>query len=63
MVTGMDSDDHEGMRLLKEKSSTVWAQDESTCVVYGMPMAVIDAGIADAVAPFSVIGETLSEGI
>ena len=63
MRTGMGSDGREGACLLKEISSTVWAQVEAICVVYGKPMSVVDAGLADAVVPLSEIGKTLSEGI
>jgi len=46
ILTGMGSDGREGSRLLKEKGSTIWAQDEASCVVYGMPQAVANAGIS-----------------
>lgn len=49
ILTGMGADGREGARLLKQSNSTVWAQDEATCVVYGMPMAVIEAGLADQI--------------
>jgi len=62
MLTGMGADGRDGTRLIKQKDSTVWAQDESTCVVYGMPMAVIEAGLADVVIPLAEIGKTLSQG-
>jgi len=63
MLTGMGADGRDGTRLLKEKNTTVWAQDEITCVVYGMPMAVVEAGLADAVIPLAEIGKTLSQGV
>jgi two-component system, chemotaxis family, protein-glutamate methylesterase/glutaminase len=47
VLTGMGADGREGARLLKSKGSYVWAQDESTCVIYGMPMAAVKAGLAD----------------
>jgi len=46
ILTGMGSDGREGSRMLKEKGATIWAQDESSCVVYGMPQAVANAGIS-----------------
>lgn len=49
VLTGMGADGREGSRLLKAKGATVWAQDEASCVVYGMPMAVVEAGLADAI--------------
>lgn len=48
IMTGMGSDGLEGiMNLKKNKTCTVIAQDESTCTVYGMPKAIINAGLAD----------------
>jgi len=47
ILTGMGSDGREGSRMLKGKGATIWAQDESSCVVYGMPQAVAVAGISE----------------
>ena len=63
ILTGMGTDGRDGARLLKEKGSTVWAQDESTCVVYGMPMAVVEAGLADTILPLPEIGKMLAQGV
>ena len=46
ILTGMGSDGREGARMLKAKGATIWAQDEQSCVVYGMPQAVTVAGIS-----------------
>jgi len=46
ILTGMGTDGREGSRMLKEKGATIWAQDENSCVVYGMPQAVANAGIS-----------------
>lgn len=46
ILTGMGSDGREGSRMLKGKGATIWAQDEASCVVYGMPQAVTVAGIS-----------------
>lgn len=46
VLTGMGADGREGARMLKANGSTVWAQDEESCVVYGMPQAVAKAGIS-----------------
>ena len=48
VLTGMGSDGTEGSRLIKAKGGRIWAQDEATCVVYGMPMSVTKAGLTDA---------------
>lgn len=49
VLTGMGADGREGARILKKSGSEVWAQDENSCVVYGMPAAIVDAGLADRV--------------
>jgi two-component system chemotaxis response regulator CheB len=49
VLTGMGADGREGARTLKAQGSEVWAQDEESCVVYGMPAAIVDAGLADNV--------------
>ncbi len=51
ILTGMGNNGAKGIELLKSKGGVVIAQNEQTCVVYGMPRAVIDAGLADIVAP------------
>ncbi|MFT7682975.1 MAG: two-component system chemotaxis response regulator CheB [Moritella dasanensis] len=47
VLTGMGADGREGAKLLKQYGSTVWAQDAQSCVVYGMPQAIVNAGLAD----------------
>lgn len=61
VLTGMGADGREGARLLKQCGSQVWAQDEASCVIYGMPMAVVKAGLADAVYSLDEIGKHLVE--
>ncbi|MEC4089517.1 chemotaxis response regulator protein-glutamate methylesterase [Pseudoalteromonas rubra] len=46
ILTGMGADGRDGARMLKQNGATIWAQDEKTCVVYGMPQAVASAGIS-----------------
>lgn len=59
IMTGMGQDGKEGMTQLKAKGGTIIAQDERTCVVYGMPRAVVEAGLADAVCPLEEIAATI----
>ncbi|MCW2267438.1 MULTISPECIES: protein-glutamate methylesterase/protein-glutamine glutaminase [Pseudomonas] len=61
VLTGMGADGREGARLLKQGGSTVWAQDEASCVIYGMPMAIVKANLADAVYNLDEIGKHLVE--
>lgn len=46
ILTGMGADGRDGARMLKQSGATIWAQDEKSCVVYGMPQAVASAGLA-----------------
>ena len=48
VLTGMGADGRDGSRMLKQVGATIWAQDEKSCVVYGMPQAVANAGLASA---------------
>ena len=61
VLTGMGADGREGARLLKQSGSTVWAQDEASCVIYGMPMAIVKANLADAVYSLDDVGRYLVE--
>lgn len=61
VLTGMGADGREGARLLKQSGSQVWAQDEASCVIYGMPMAVVKANLADAIYSLDDIGRHISE--
>ncbi len=61
MLTGMGSDGLEGARELVERGGYLIAQDEATSVVWGMPGAVVEAGLAHCVAPLKQIPAILSE--
>lgn len=55
MMTGMGSDGSEGMKKIKMAGGKTIAQDEESCVVYGMPKAVVNAGIVDSIVPLDRI--------
>lgn len=61
VLTGMGADGREGARMLKQAGSSVWAQDEASCVIYGMPMAVVKANLADGVYDLDEIARYLTE--
>ncbi len=63
IMTGMGCDGCEGMREIKEAGGYSIAQDEPTCVVYGMPKAVVDAGLADEIKPVQNIAQAIVEAV
>jgi two-component system chemotaxis response regulator CheB len=59
IMTGMGKDGLDGLKLIKKKHGYIVAQNEESCVVYGMPKAAIDAGIADAIVSLEDLPQTL----
>jgi two-component system chemotaxis response regulator CheB len=59
ILTGMGSDGLAGFREIRSRQGYVIAQDEDTCVVYGMPRVVIEARLAHAVLPIQKIPEEI----
>jgi two-component system chemotaxis response regulator CheB len=63
VLTGMGNDGEAGIREVKRKGGRVLAEDESTCVVYGMPRAVTEAGLTDAVFPLDAMAIAIVEAV
>ncbi|OUR66538.1 chemotaxis response regulator protein-glutamate methylesterase [Bermanella sp. 47_1433_sub80_T6] len=63
ILTGMGSDGRDGAKLMKASGASIWAQDEKTCVIYGMPMAIAKANLANAILPLHDIGPLLSKEV
>ena len=62
LLTGMGSDGTQGMLALRSAGARTIAQDEESCVVFGMPKEAIRRGGVDRVLPLSrVAGALLSE--
>lgn len=59
MLTGMGSNGLFGSRNLKDRGGILIAQDEETCVVYGMPRAVIEANLTDHVASIDRLSDDI----
>ncbi len=55
IMTGMGNDGAQGCRQMKQRGATIIAQDEDTCVVFGMPREPVEEGIVDIVAPLDDI--------
>ena len=63
VVTGMGNDGLMGSQKIKERGGTVLVQDETTSLIYGMPRAVAEAGLADVVLPDVQIAPALVEAV
>ena len=63
ILTGMGSDGTHGASLLHSDGGYVIAEHESTCVVWGMPRSVVEAGAASAVLPRSQIASAIENSI
>jgi two-component system chemotaxis response regulator CheB len=61
ILTGMGEDGTQGLKLLKRRSCTAIAQDEASCVVFGMPKAAIDAGLVDTELPLNSIADRITK--
>jgi len=60
IMTGMGSDGTKGLAVLKNKSAHIIGQDESSCVVYGMPKIPAELGYIDVVLPLNKIAEEIT---
>ena len=61
ILTGMGNDGEKGMRAIKESGGRTIAQNEETCVVYGMARAAVEARVVDRVVPLlEVVGEIIN---
>ncbi len=58
ILTGMGADGAKGMLAMKQAGAKTVAQDEASCVVFGMPKEAIKMGGVDRVVPLSIVAET-----
>src|SRR5919198_1595205 len=63
IMTGMGADGGRGLRLMKQQGAKVLAQDAESCVVFGMPMAAIKAGVVDAVVPLGQLATAIIQHV
>ena len=61
VMTGMGSDGKEGAAWIKSQGGLVFTEAESSCVVYGMPGAVMEAGLSDKSVPLEGMARAISE--
>ena len=60
IMTGMGKDGQKGCQRLKQLGGTVFTQDAASSAVYGMPKAVVDAGLSDRSLPLGRIGPAIT---
>lgn len=63
VLTGMGADGLDGARVLKMSGGIMLAEDEASCVVYGMPKAVVEAGLVDAVVDINAMAHAIGESL
>lgn len=61
IMTGMGKDGLEGIKKLKMNGGYAIAQDEESCVVYGMPKAIVDSNLADVISPLENIANYINK--
>ena len=63
IMTGMGSDGTKGLQMMKNNGATVIAQDESSCVVFGMPKEPVESGLADIVVPLDQLAGEIAKTV
>ena len=61
VMTGMGSDGREGAAWVKARGGCVLTEAQDTCVVYGMPRSVVEAGLSDAAVPLTSLADAILE--
>jgi two-component system chemotaxis response regulator CheB len=63
VMTGMGDDGREGAAWIKAKGGTVFTEAEDTCVVYGMPRSIVEAGLSDRAVSLGAMAEAIMEHV
>ena len=63
VMTGMGSDGKQGSAWIKAQGGLVYTESEETCVVYGMPASVVEAGLSDRSVPLDEMAEAIREAV
>jgi two-component system chemotaxis response regulator CheB len=61
VLTGMGSDGKQGSAWIKSQGGLVCTEAESSCVVYGMPSVVMEAGLSDKSVPLDDMAHAIGE--
>jgi two-component system, chemotaxis family, protein-glutamate methylesterase/glutaminase len=60
-MTGMGDDGKKGAGWIKAQGGTILTETEESCVIYGMPRSVVEAGLSDAAVPLDRMLRTIVE--
>jgi two-component system chemotaxis response regulator CheB len=63
VMSGMGSDGRDGAAWIKSRGGTVLTEAEETCVVYGMPRAIVEAGLSDEEVPLDRLTSAIIERV
>jgi two-component system chemotaxis response regulator CheB len=63
VMTGMGSDGKQGAAWIKAQGGLVYTESEETCVVYGMPLSVVEAGLSDRSVPLDRMAQAIREAV
>ena len=63
VMTGMGEDGREGAAWIKARGGTIVTESEDTCVVYGMPRAIVEAGLSDRAVGLDRMAEAILEHV
>ena len=62
-MTGMGADGREGAAWIKANGGQIVTEAEETCVVYGMPRSVVEAGLSDEALPLDRVARVIMERV
>jgi two-component system chemotaxis response regulator CheB len=62
-MTGMGADGREGAAWIKAKGGRILTESEDSCVVYGMPRSVVEAGLSDRSVPLEEMADAILEQV
>lgn len=63
VLTGMGNDGKEGAAWIKAQGGSILTEAENSCVIYGMPRSVVEAGLSDAALPLNQLAQSIMERI
>jgi two-component system chemotaxis response regulator CheB len=63
VMTGMGSDGRDGSAWIKARGGGILTEAEESCIVYGMPRSVVEAGLSDAAVPLERIAQAIMERV